>query len=216
MRALDVITDAYERCNRLSPGETLNDDDAAFALRRLNTLVDELSGQGLHLYRDVLTSAAQTGHITLGAGSWAAVAPGAQIVSATADNVPLSPITMQQFNELSTPTTTGAPSFWAQDGLSTVYLWPVPTGQTIKLQTRVGVAEFADLSTDYTAPPGWKAYIGAALAVRVAPTILGKLPPELLRAEARCRGAVASYEPAILDVADYTGMSVSSDLDRLI
>lgn len=202
MRALDVITDAYEQCNRLSPGETLSADDSAFALRRLNLLVDEFSGRGLTLYRDVLTSAAQTGHITLGSGSWAAVAPGAQIVSATADNSELQPMSMRQFNELTSPTTTGAPTHWAQDGLSTVYLWPVPTGQTIKLQTRIGVAEFADLTTDYTAPPGWKAAMGASLAVRVAPTILGKITQELLRAEAQCMGAVASYEPAIVDFAE--------------
>lgn len=40
-RALDIIIDAYERCNRLSPGETLSADDAAFGFRRLGLLVDE-------------------------------------------------------------------------------------------------------------------------------------------------------------------------------
>lgn len=51
-RALDIIIDAYERCNRLSPGETLSADDAAFGLRRLNLLVDELSAHPLFLFKD--------------------------------------------------------------------------------------------------------------------------------------------------------------------
>ena len=76
MRAIDIITDAYERCNRLSPGETLSADDAAFGLRRLNLLIDELSAQPLFLFKDTLTSAAQTGNITLGVGAWAAIAAG--------------------------------------------------------------------------------------------------------------------------------------------
>ena len=40
----------------------------------------------------------------------------------------------------------------------------IPSGQTIKLQTRTTVTDFADLATEYTAPPGYKAALGAGLA----------------------------------------------------
>ena len=199
MRAVDIITDAYERLNRLSPGEPLSGDDQAFGLRRLNLLVDELSAQRQFLFKVLLTSAAQSGHITLGAGAWAAIDQGEQIISATADNLALQPVTMQQFNELYQPTVTGRPTVWAQDGMATVYLWPVPTGQTIKLQTQATVSKFADLTTDYTAAAGWRAGLGAALAVRLAPTLLGRLPPELVRAEKRAMDGLGTYEPAIID-----------------
>lgn len=204
-RALDIIVDAYERCNRLSPGESLSADDAAFGLRRLNLLVDELSAQSLALFRDVLTSAAQTGSITLGAGSWAAIAPGSQIISAACDNLPMMQITMQQYNEQYRPFVTGTPSVYAPDGFSTIFLWPTPTGQTITLQTRSTVSEFADQTTDYTIPDGWANALGAALAVRIAPNILGQMPSSLLAAEAKAMGAVDKYEPAIVDVAGYSG-----------
>ena len=69
MQALAIIIDAYERCNRLSPGETLGADDAAFGFRRLNLLVDEMSASNTFLFKSVLTSAAQAGAITLGAGA---------------------------------------------------------------------------------------------------------------------------------------------------
>lgn len=201
MRALDVITDAYERLNRLSPGETLNADDAAFGFRRLNLLVDEIGAETALLFQSILTSAAQTGAITLGAGSWAAVAPGSEIVSVTVDGWPIAPLTMQQYNELYDPTTTGSPMLYAPDGLSTVYLYPVPNGQTIQLQTRKGVRAFADQTTAYTVPPGVESYLGAALAVRLAPAILGRLPPELVRAERASK--VVRLDPAIIDVGSY-------------
>jgi hypothetical protein len=203
MRALDIITDAYERCNRLSPGEVLVADDAAFGFRRLTMLIDELSAQNLYLYKNTLTAAVQTGHITLGAGDWASINPGDQIVSAACQNLPIDPITIQQYNERHRPSVSGVPTVYAHDGNATVYLWPAPAGLTITLQTRNTVSQFADQTTDYTLPDGWANALGAALAVRIAPNILGQVPPTLLRAERAAMGAVSRYEPAILDADGY-------------
>jgi hypothetical protein len=112
---------------------------------------------------------------------------------------------MQQYNELYAPTTTGIPNVWAQDGLSTVFLYPSPTGKTIKLQTRIGVSAFADQSTDYTMPPGYKSGLGAMLAVKLAPTVLGQVPAALIRDETRAMGAIKKYDPAIIDVYSHSG-----------
>lgn len=204
LRALDIITSAYKRMNRLSPGEVLIDDDSAYALPVLNELVDELTAQNEFLFLQVLTSAAQSGPITLGQGAWSSVSPGDEVVSMTADNLPLNKLTMQQYNELYQPTATGRPTVWASDGLNTIYLWPVPTGQVIKMQTRGSVTAFADLTTSYTAPDGWKAALSAGLAVRIAPAVIGRLPPELVRAEKQTMSAVNRYEPAIIGVDSYT------------
>lgn len=205
MNALEIINDAYEKCNRLTPGEPLSADDAAFALRKLNLLVDELSSQNLFLFHEQLTSNAQSGSITLGTGVWASVDPGSEIVSATANNLALSPITMRQYNEIYQPTVTGVPSVWANDGLSTIYLWPVPTGQTVKLQTRNSVGAFADLTTEYTAPSGYKSALGAGLAVRIAPTICGGVTPDMRSAERSTMDNINHYDPAINNVTSFTG-----------
>jgi hypothetical protein len=205
MNALEIINDAYEKCNRLTPGEPLSADDAAFALRKLNLLVDELSSQNLFLFHEQLTSNAQSGSITLGTGVWASVDPGSEIVSATANNLALSPITMRQYNEIYQPTVTGVPSVWANDGLSTIYLWPVPTGQTVKLQTRKSVGAFADLTTEYTAPSGYKSALGAGLAVRIAPTICGGVTPDMRSAERSTMDNINHYDPAINNVTSFTG-----------
>lgn len=106
---------------------------------------------------------------------------------------------MQRYNEQCRPFVTGTPSVYAPDGFSTIFLWPIPTGQTITIQTRSTVSEFADQTTDYTLPDGWANALGAALAVRIAPNILGQLPQSLVRAEEKALGAVDKYEPAIID-----------------
>ena len=204
MRALDVITDAYERLNRLSPGETLNADDSDRGFRRLNLLVDELSAKVQMLYRSVLTSAAQTGHITLGAGSWATIPAGTQIVAVSVDDLPISPLTMQQYAGLIDRTTTGSPVAWAQDGLSTVYLVPVPNGQTVQLLTSVGAATFADLTTSYTVPQGVENALGACLAVRLAPSTIGKVTADLLRDERAAMSGIVGVSPSIVDTREFS------------
>lgn len=170
----------------------------------LNELVDKMSATALFLFKDLLTSAAQTGNIVLGSGSWAAIKPGEFVVSATADNLPLNSITMEQYNKLYAPTQTGLPALYAQDGLLNVFLWPVPTGQTLKLQTRIGAAQFADLTTQYTVPPGYLNLLGAVTAVRVAPVVIGKIPDDLLREQKSAIDAVWKYDPAIISVPSFT------------
>ena len=214
MKALSIIIDAYERCNRLSPGEVLNDDDAAFGLRRLNLLIDELSADNGFLYKNNLTSAVQTGAITLGVGAWAGINPGDEIVSATANNLTLAPASMQQYNEIYQPNQTGQPSIYVQDGHATVYLWPVPAGHTIKLQTRSAVSAFADQETDYILPDGYASALGAALAVRIAPSILGQIPAYLIKAEQKLMMGISKYEPAIVDVGSYTSCGTLGGLAR--
>lgn len=204
---LAIEQDAYARLNRLSPGETLGPDEAAFAFAFLNVLVDELAGDNLFLFKDLLTSAAVTGaSITLGAGLWTAIVPGDEIVSAalvsTGGNYPLSPITIQQYNEqIPLPATAGLPRMYAYDGYATIYLLPVPTAQTIQLQTRTTVATFADQTTSYTVPAGYQAMLGAELAVRLAPSVLGGVPADLKRAAKAAR--IDRYQPAIVDNFSY-------------
>lgn len=210
--ALSVITSAYKRLNRLSPGEALSADDAASGFDVLNELVDEMSAQGQFLYRTVLTSVVQTGNITLGTGSWAAIASGSDIIGATSDALELSPITMDQYSRLYDTTTSGAPSLYAHDGLSTVYLNPVANGQTIVLQTRIGVAAFADQTTAYTVPQGYQSALAAALAVRIAPNVLGAIPPYLLKAEQKAMASISKYQPKILNVGSYSCNTVGSNI----
>lgn len=203
MNALEVITDAYSWLNRLSPGETLNADDAARGFTRLNLLVDKLSAKNAFLYQSVQTSSAQTGNITLGTGAWASIPAGTLIDAVSSNGAPVSPISMAQYQAIFDTTTTGSPMVYAQDGLANVFFVPVPNGQTLKVLARFGVSEFADQTTQYTVPQGYKAMLGIALAVSLAPAVLGKIPPELLREQKSAMDAIGNYIPAIVDAVGY-------------
>lgn len=204
-KALEIITDAYERCNRLSPGEALNADDIDFGFRRLNLIVDALSADTKFLYKDVITTATQTGHIALGAGTFAAIAPGTEIVDIVAAGLPLGPITMQQYNAINDATVAGTPYLYAHDGMATVFLYPVPSSVAIKVHTRQGVAEFADINTtDYSMPPGYKSALGAILADGpFARNIMGAVPPQIASEAQIAMRKIDRYVPAIVDAHSY-------------
>lgn len=212
MFALDIIQSSFERCNRLSPGETLGADEAAFGFRRLNELVDELSAQDSFLYQSIFTTATVTGaSITLGTGSWAQISPGSQIISGEAAAFPMAPITMEQYGQIYDNTLAGLPRVYAPDGLATVFLYPVPTAVVVKFQIRIGVSSFADQNTTvYSVPAGWKAALSAALAVRIAPNIIGAVTPALERAEKKLMDSVDRADPKILDVLSYTSQPRNS------
>lgn len=206
MQAIDVIEGAYRRLNRLSPGESLSGDDIGTGLEALNLLVDELSADGRFLFRDVLTSAVQTGHITLGAGSWATIPAGAAITSMSVDGVPIRSITMEQYNSISDLTQSGSPILYCHDGLSTIYLYPVANGQTIRIQTGVTVSEFADEITQYTVPPGYKSALAKMLAEALAPVVNANGVTADIAAAARgARAMVSAPQPAILNSGNLGG-----------
>jgi hypothetical protein len=184
--ARTIISLALEGMNKLSPGETLDPDLAATCLRRLNSIADDWSAGRDMTPQDVIASGAVTGaSLTLGAAPFAAITPGEEIISAQADGFPMRPITMQQYNDIRLKTQGGRPEVYAWDGLSTVFLYPAATGNTINLVTRAPFASFADLDTAYTLPSGYQGAFAASLAVAMAPALLGGVPPGLLQAEKR-------------------------------
>ena len=200
-----IITSALTtRLNRLSPGESLDADLAAACLSALNDIADECSGSATVLWREALHSATITGTTgTLGT-DWANIDPGQQILGAThsTNYTTIQPLTMAQYHHGVTDKTTsgGNPQFYAHDGQATVYFSPGCNGDLITLRVREPVSEFADLDTSYTVPPGYRAGLADMLAERMAPSIVGSVPAEVLRfaRSARRRLAAQATSPAIV------------------
>ena len=199
--ARTIITLALEGMNKLSPGETVDPDVAAVCLRRLNAIVDDWSAGREMMPQDLIVSAAVTGQsLTIGSGAFAAVGVGDEIISAQADGYAMTPITMQQYNNILTKAQAGRPDFFAADGLSTVYLYPAAAGHTLNLLVRKAFTVFADLDTAYTMPSGYQGAFSATLAVALAPSLLGGIPPALEKArrEAMFNVASGNVRPAML------------------
>ena len=180
-----IVTLALESMNRLSPGETIDADLAAMALRQLNATADSASAGRSFLFKQTFVSGTVTGaSLTLATGSFAAVGFGDEIEGMTADNYPMRPITMDQYRDIFTKTSSGRPQFYAFDGAVTVYLYPAASANVISLQTRVELSQFADLDTDYAMPNGYLRFFSSMLAVSLSPSLLGGVPPGL-KTEAR-------------------------------
>lgn len=202
--ARTIISLSLEGMNKLSPGEVLDADLAAVCLRRLNAIADDWSAGRDMAPQDVITSGAVTGSsLTLGTAPFAAVTPGEEIISAQADGFRMTPITMQQYNDIRVKTQGGRPEVYAWDGLSTVFLYPAATGNTINLLTRAQFTTFADLDTAYMLPSGYQGAFAASLAVAMAPALLGGVPPGLLQAEKRALFNVrnANVRPATVSAS---------------
>jgi hypothetical protein len=199
--ARTIITLALEGMNRLAPGETLDADLAAACLRRLNSIADDWSAGRDMMPQDQLVGGAVAGaSLTLGAGAFAAIGAGDEIIQVQADGFPMDPITMQQYQNIQLKDQSGRPQVWAWDGLATVYVYPASAGNTINIMTRAPFASFVDLDTNYTLPSGYQGAFAASLAVGMAPALLGGVPPGLLAAEKKALYNVSNstVRPAIV------------------
>lgn len=200
--ARNICTLALESMNKLSPGEALDGDLTAVCLRRLNSIADDWSAGRDMMFQDQIVSGSVTGtFLTLGAGSFAAITAGDEILTMTADNYPMGPITIQQYARIYDKTSTGRPQSWVSDGLSTVFLYPAASANTIAITARKPFAAFADLDTVYTMPAGYEGAFAASLAVALAPALLGKVSPDLIAKERRALFNIAggAIRPAIVD-----------------
>jgi hypothetical protein len=195
--ARQIITSALTTgLNRLSAGETLDDDLAALCLSALNDVVDSINGAGGMLWRQVATTQTVSG--SSAALSLWGLAPGATIsVITTPDQWPVNPSTFEAIQTL-TPSS-GTPTIYAHAG-DTLHFYPAPTSVAITVASKEAASEFADLDTDYSMPDGWRSGLAALLAEEVAVPVLGDLPGSVARkAAAARRRLMAKVEPAILN-----------------
>ena len=194
------------RLNRLSPGEAIDADVAAVCLDGLNQIVDELNGVKSFLFREITTqSVAITGSSALLGIDWVGLSSGDEILGATVQylggmDIPLSPITMGQYSDIPIKTTASLPNVYAHDGADTVYFYPACTGQTVTLRTRQIVSDFESLDAIYVMPRGYKSGLTDLLAERLAPSMLGGIPPAIASAagSARNRLSAQASNPAII------------------
>jgi hypothetical protein len=193
--------------NRLSPGEAADADTLATCMRGLNSVVDEINGGKSMLFREVLTAsgAAISAATALLGTDWTTLVPGDEVIAASysdgSQDVPMHELTMAQYQAIADKTTSGDPEFWAHDGLSTLYFYPVPNSKTITLRTKAAMTEFAAVDTDYTLPKGYRSALSALLCPLLAPVMNpGVMASAVMQARsARLRLLAQNVNPAILN-----------------
>lgn len=167
--------------NRLSPGEQEDADLFGRCLDALGSIVDEINGGKALLWREIETQSTPITGVSAQLGvAWPALASGDEILSATVQyssgqDIPLSPITMEQYEQIPVKGIASLPKVYAHDGAATVYFYPAAAGQAVTLRTKQAAQTFADLDTDYVMPAGFQSAYEALLAEKMAPTLNASL-----------------------------------------
>lgn len=225
MTATQLIYGALRLCKGgLSrPGRTASTEELADGLSRLNDMIDAWGIERLTIYfvlRTTQVLSANVASYTIGSGGTInivrpnAIEAARIIVDNTATPVyeaPIDVLTDEQWErtpqkDLTSPLSSGIyyDHNWSA-GLARIYPWPVPTvaTTTLVLYTLQALTAFADLTTNYTFPPGYAEALRLQLAIRLAPEFGGLKDPstrsDAILALARIKRGNIRPEEADLD-----------------
>ena len=180
----EIITDAMIEIGILDPSEAASANQAAWALRHLNGMLEQWQNDDLLIYtvdRTLYPTVANQQIYTLGVGGdWATtqpVRPGQiDMVSVMVGTVeiPISVLNDEQWRDVTLKSTPSSfPLLMWSNGnfpLNTLYFWPIPTGiYSIVLYTWGQVSSFADINATVTLPKGYRDVLVFNLAKRLAP-----------------------------------------------
>lgn len=180
--AQDLIKGALLKLGVLALGETVDGEIAIDALAALNGLMDSLITDRLYILTisdHVLTVAPGTQSITIGPGCMIDVPRPVRLEDRaffrfTNLDFAMEQVGLDQYNLITIKTlSTTYPSYYFYDygfPTGTIKVWPVPV-QTCELHLPLmeQLSQFADLSTGYDLPPGYRRFLELALAIELAP-----------------------------------------------
>jgi hypothetical protein len=162
-------------------GETPSDDESADGLSALNAMLDSWANENLMVFAQSLDAIPLTGgqtSVTVGpTGSFVTTRPVTVLDSSNivygAVKYPLTVLTLQDYNDISTPTVQSIPAgIWCLMNTPdiTVTPWPVPsTAMTLNLWSNKQLQAFETLTEDLALPPGYERALAYNLAIEWAP-----------------------------------------------
>lgn len=192
MTSADFITLALTDLDVIGVGETPSASEMLDGFAKLNLLADawQLERPWIyHVVRVTKTLTAATASYTIGTGAaistprpdFAPERAGLilDIAAATPIENPIQVLTDAQWQAIPQKTLTSPLvrgvyydfSFATATGFGLVYVWPVPTVSTTQLVLYlpgVSVGQFANYTTDYTFPPGYKRAVYKNLVIELA------------------------------------------------
>ena len=203
MRALDIIASSMRLIGTLASGEPVPSADAFDALNVLNGMVDTWQIERLMLFAQARVTSDMNGNpfllsgsqtYTLGVGGTLNYPRPARVnrYGIISLNNPEQPLELQmesytadQWQTIPVKNIQSAlpTCVWNDLGfpLMTLSFWPIPnTGVGLALYPWVTLSQFANLTTDYTFPPGYQEALRYNLAARLMAEYPGNYPQEVL------------------------------------
>jgi hypothetical protein len=216
---LDLVTASLQHLGVLQAGETPSSEDAAFALSRLNELLDQWATERLTIYqitRTTWTITSGDGSYTVGAGGDVNVARPIYLdhvnyiqdtTATTPLELQLQPLDPDAYSKIPQKTLTAVyPTCWYYNPtypLGTLELWPVPTSAVLQgvLYHPTAVTQFAAIATTVTLPPGYFRCLVTNLGVEMAPAFGAPLNPVLIQAASDSKAAIKRANTRLMDLS---------------
>jgi len=234
--ANDFIKQALVLIGVIDPTEDVSAEDAEVGLDVLNDWIDALGTQRLTMYvvtRTTKTLTSGTASYTIGSGGDINIVRPQWIENAglildttatTPTEVAIQVLSDDAYAQTAMKTLTSSltSAIWYDHnwsaGLGRVYVFPIPTVSTTQLvlYAPTALTEFANLSNDYTFPPGYRRAIRYNLALELVshyPTATP--PPDLIRKASDALGDIkrANYRSSTV-VIDPTVQARRGTLSR--
>jgi hypothetical protein len=198
--ALSIITTALQDLGVYGAGDPIAADDSSVCLSALNALADAWLTEPNYMYATTAVSASLSEGdtaLTIGASQNLNTARPIRLESAfvTASGIdyPLQIITEAEYNAIADKTLGGG---WPQvcfydSGSPTGNVYFYPTGAcTVTVNVLTQLSQFADLTTNYTLPPGYERAFKLTLPEEIAPTFRARLTPDMIRRAHQARRAI--------------------------
>lgn len=182
----------------LAEGEVPTAAQAQLGFDKLNRMVDRMSADRLQIYAlvatDIAITASQPSYTVGPSGNFNIARPMFMdyvsfwsTATTPAVALTLDPFTDDTWNALPVPALTSAQptNFYWQPSypLGKLWLWPIPTGTTLRLGISVptAIAQFAALTTTVALPPGYASMLVSNLAINLAGPFGVQVPPSVVQ-----------------------------------
>jgi len=178
----DLLTDAFVEAGILAANESLSAEDSAFALRKLNRLLERWSNDGFVVYKtvnDSLSIGVSTGlGATIGTGLTFNTQAPIQIISASLviSDVRhhLDLITAEEYAAIHSKQQSGQPSklfFDSRGEGAYLRFWPKPDQTyTVDLFSKKKIVSYSALTDSVSLPAGFEDMIVNNMAVELSPS----------------------------------------------
>lgn len=212
--ALQIIDSAYTALGYKSPTDVLSGQDTAYALSKLNDLIDSWNTQTLCIYTTTEVVVTTSGKpITIGTGQTVNTTrpvrlPTGSFARISGIDYPITWMNTEQYQSIVLKNTASTiPIYGFYDGGSptgNLYFWPyqtTPTEYHILVDTQL--AEWPTLATDITLTQGYRRALIYSLAEELAPGYT-EVTPTLARNAMNARRAIrqANAVVPVLKFAD--------------
>lgn len=208
--AQTIIERAMRLIGALDPEETPTATELANGLIALNAMMESWQLDRLMVYASEDVTKALTG----GVGSYT-IGPTGAIVSSRPIRIesarilaggvetPLQVIQKDQYDAIPVKTTQSTPdTLYYQPSYpnGTVYLSPIPSGDTLKLSVFTQLQSFALVSTSVSLPPGYERAMHYNLAIEIAPEFQKSVSQEVASNATESKAAIKRANNSLVDL----------------